>query len=180
LINDGEYHKMINRITSLNNPNFFFMTYEGFAVTNLLLVPRFFFTPDIIIKRKPLSPNARRAGWTGCIIDISALPNNGRIYIVKDKQVVEERQVLQNYAKTVALQTDNINSRGWLMDTMKCVDAIVNDTFGLDEIYAFENVLKTKHPDNNFIKDKLRQQLQMLRDKGFIEFLGRGRYRKLK
>lgn len=180
LINDGEYHKMIYRITSLNNPNFFFMAYDDYTVTNLILVPRFFFTPNIIIKRKPLSQNARRAGWTGCNIDISAVPSNGRIFIVKDKKVVDEEQVLRSYAKTIALQTDNMKSRGWLMDTMKCVDAIVGDTFCLDDIYSFEKILKAKHPDNNFIKDKLRQQLQMLRDKGFVEFLGRGHYRKLK
>ena len=49
----------------------------------------------------------------------------------------------------------------------------------LNQIYSFENELKIKHPENNFIKDKLRQQLQYLRDKGFIEFLGNGHYRKI-
>jgi type II restriction enzyme len=33
---------------------------------------------------------------------------------------------------------------------------------------------------NNFIKDKIRQQLQLLRDKGMIEFVGRGNYKKVK
>lgn len=66
------------------------------------------------------------------------------------------------------------------MDTMKCVDSIEGDDFCLDDIYAFEGVLKATHPGNNFIKDKLRQQLQVLRDKGFIEFVGRGHYRKLR
>ena len=32
---------------------------------------------------------------------------------------------------------------------------------------------------NNFIKDKIRQQLQLLRDKGIIEFVGRGNYKKV-
>ncbi|MBL7991777.1 MAG: restriction endonuclease, partial [Candidatus Kapabacteria bacterium] len=31
---------------------------------------------------------------------------------------------------------------------------------------------------NNFIKDKIRQQLQVLRDKGIIEFVSRGIYQK--
>ena len=39
--------------------------------------------------------------------------------------------------------------------------------------------LKNKHPENNFIKDKIRQQLQNLRDKGFIEFTSRGNYKKI-
>ena len=33
------------------------------------------------------------------------------------------------------------------------------------------------HPDNRHVLDKIRQQLQVLRDMGFVEFLGRGRYR---
>jgi type II restriction enzyme len=33
------------------------------------------------------------------------------------------------------------------------------------------------HPDNRHVPDKIRQQLQVLRDLGFVEFLGGGRYR---
>ena len=44
---------------------------------------------------------------------------------------------------------------------------------------SFEHVLKTKFPRNRFIKDKIRQQLQVLRDRGLLEFSGKGRYRKL-
>ena len=51
-------------------------------------------------------------------------------------------------------------------------------TFTLDEIYKFEKILRTKYPSNNFVKDKIRQQLQILRDKGVISFMGRGVYKK--
>lgn len=33
--------------------------------------------------------------------------------------------------------------------------------------------------ENHHVKDKIRQQLQMLRDNGIIEFTGRGHYRKI-
>lgn len=46
-------------------------------------------------------------------------------------------------------------------------------------MYKFENMLAFKHPENHHIKDKIRQQLQMLRDHGMIEFTGRGYYRKI-
>ena len=46
--------------------------------------------------------------------------------------------------------------------------------------YELRNKLKVKYPNNNFIKDKIRQQLQVLRDKGIIEFVGRGNYKKVK
>ncbi|MCK5416035.1 hypothetical protein KAI92_01250 [Candidatus Parcubacteria bacterium] len=34
-----------------------------------------------------------------------------------------------------------------------------------------------KHPDNNHVKDKIRQQLQLLQDKGYLSFVSRGRYK---
>ena len=45
-------------------------------------------------------------------------------------------------------------------------------------MYSFVDELQVKHPDNNHIPDKIRQQLQFLRDKGIIEFKGSGVYRK--
>ena len=37
---------------------------------------------------------------------------------------------------------------------------------------------KIRHPENNNIEAKIRQQLQFLRDKGFIQFLSPGQYKK--
>ena len=45
--------------------------------------------------------------------------------------------------------------------------------------YVFADKLKIQHPDNQNIEAKIRQQIQFLRDKGMIEFLERGHYRKL-
>lgn len=59
---DGAYATMIERITSLRNPNFFFLTYADNRVNNFLLVPNTFFVPKIIEKRKPLAATAKRAG----------------------------------------------------------------------------------------------------------------------
>jgi type II restriction enzyme len=41
----------------------------------------------------------------------------------------------------------------------------------------FEDHLQTLHPDNRHVPDKIRQQIQVLRDVGLVEFLGRSRYR---
>ena len=51
--------------------------------------------------------------------------------------------------------------------------------FTLEDVYRFEDYLQTRHPQNSFVKDKIRQQLQILRDKGIIEFVSRGVYRKI-
>lgn len=47
------------------------------------------------------------------------------------------------------------------------------------DVYAYSSDLMKKHPWNSNINAKIRQQLQVLRDKGFIEFAGRGKYRKI-
>ena len=155
------------------------MTYKNYSVSNFILIPNHFFTPRIIEKRKPLAPTAKRAGWVGCNIDISSIPESGKIFIVKNNVELNHEDVIKKYAKTKSLKTSNIETRGWLLDTLSCVEKIPEKEFSLNQIYSFENELKIKHPENNFIKDKLRQQLQYLRDKGFIEFLGNGHYRKI-
>jgi type II restriction enzyme len=73
----------------------------------------------------------------------------------------------------------NTTLKGWKLEVFKCVQQIPNQTFTLQEITKFESQLKKTYPENNFIKDKIRQQLQNLRDLGLIEFLGNGNYKKL-
>ncbi|WP_225872869.1 DpnI domain-containing protein [Flavobacterium turcicum] len=179
IINDGAYDSMIRRITSDTNPNFFFLTYDKNTVNNFLVIPKHFFTPEIIIKRKPLSENAKRAGWIGCNIDISKVPESGRIFIVKNSNIIDQEQVYNKLKNTAFLKSKKLESRGWILDIMICIEEIRKESFTLEDVYSFENKLKIKYPNNNHIKDKIRQQLQFLRDKGLIEFNGRGHYRKI-
>lgn len=180
-ITDGAYSTMIQRINSNQNPNFFFLTYsKNWSVDNFLIIPKQFFTTDIIIKRKPLADTARRAGWVGCNIDISNIAEAGKVFLVKDAKLIDRDIVETSFKKTLFLREKSIESKGWILDLMNCVDMIKKESFSLEEVYKFENKLKLKYPNNNFIKDKIRQQLQILRDKGIIEFTTRGNYKKIK
>lgn len=177
-IADGAYSVMIERILSFNNPNFFFLTYSDNRVNNLVLVPNMFFTPDIIDKRKPLSSTAKRAGWVGCNINIAGIPESGKIFIIKDGRENSPSMVVEHYMTIKNLAINNIGARGWLMDILRCIDNIPEENFSLDEVYSFVDMLKELHPDNNNIHAKIRQQLQLLRDRGVIDFVSRGQYRK--
>lgn len=180
IINDGAYSTMLERISADNNPNFFFLTYsKSYEVQNFLVLPKHFVTSDIILKRKPLAPTARRSGWVGCHINLSKVPSKGKVFLVKDRKFREPEKVAHAFKKTLFLRKQSLKTRGWLLDILKCLDKIPEKEFNLESIYAFEQDLKQRYPDNNHIKDKIRQQLQVLRDKEMIEFLGRGRYRKL-
>ncbi|MDT8375397.1 MAG: DpnI domain-containing protein [Mariprofundaceae bacterium] len=177
---DGAYLTMIERIESDTNPHFFFLTYDKskWSVSNFLIIPKHYFTADIIEKRKPLSSNARRAGWVGCNIDLTKVPEYGRIFLIQNSIATSKEDVHSKWKATAFLRSKKGEARGWILDVMNCVDAIKRDSFTLNDVYAFESSLKEKHPNNNFIKDKIRQQLQILRDKGLIEFKERGTYKK--
>lgn len=181
-INDGAFSTMIERINSVNNPNFFFLTYskKDWLVNDFLIIPKHFFQPEIIEKRKPLSPTAKRAGWIGCNINLQLIPNLGRIFLVKNSSVLSRKEVLETWQKTIFLREKSTEAKGWTLDVLKCLDRISTKEFSLDDVYKFENELKQNHQNNNHVKDKIRQQLQILRDKNIIEFVSRGKYRKVK
>jgi len=60
---------------------------------------------------------------------------------------------------------------------LNVVRALNKDEFTLQDVYAFAGHLEKLHPANRHVRDKIRQQLQVLRDLGLVEFLGDGRYR---
>ena len=179
IINDGEYDTMMARLNDLHNPNFLFMTHIDEYINNFILIPNHFFTPEIIIKRKPLSDNARRAGWVGCNINIADIPQSGKIFIVKDGKEIDRNKVIDDYARIKELKNNSLASRGWMLDVLSCVERAKEDVLSLKEMYEFCDELQEKHRDKAHVKCKIRQQLQFLRDKGLIEFLERGVYRRL-
>jgi len=177
---DGAYSTMITRLKSENNPNFFFLTYDrsSLEIRNFLTIPRYFFVPEIIEERKALSPLARRAGWVGCNIVMSNIPEIGKIFYVQNGVPKSRDEVLEKWSRTEFVRsTHGIEAKGWLLDVLVCVERIKRKEFSLEAVYTFEAYLQAKHPSNHRVREKIRQQLQVLRDKGVIDFLGRGKYR---
>ncbi len=93
---DGAYATMIERLNSDNNPNFFFLTYDKstLEIRNFLTIPKYFFVPSIIEKRKALA------------------------------------------------STGDVESTGWLLDVLLCVERINKSAFWVEEVYAFEGVCR--------------------------------------
>ena len=177
---DGAYRSLMERLNGNRNPNLFLLSYDvnSSEVVNFVVVPKYFFVPSMIEERPPLSPTSRRAGWVGCNIIIGVVPEAGRIHYVTDRSINPKQSVRNMWQQTAFLGGASGVKRGWLIDIIGCVERIPSDEFYLEDIYRFESELAVKHPDNTHIKDKIRQQLQVLRDKGYLTFLGRGRYRK--
>ena len=90
-----------------------------------------------------------------------------------------QKVVLEKWQKTVfLLEEKEQTAKKWLLDVMDCVDAIPSDSFSIADMYSFEQRLRKLHPDNRHVRDKIRQQLQKLRDYGYISFSSRGNYTK--
>lgn len=176
---DGGYDAMIKSISSGKGANFFALSYDAaqWRVKDFIVIPKHFFVPEVIEKRKPLSKTAERAKWVGCNIKIALLPESGKVYVVRSGVAQPKREVLAAWQKVLFLKsTRNSEAKGWLLHTMKCIEWLQKDSFALSEIYAFEEHFKLLHPDNTHVKDKIRQQLQILRDRGYLNFLGNGNY----
>ena len=178
-IMDSEYHTMMNAIQNDLSPNLMLLHYskETWKVQDLLLIPRHLIVPSVIEKRNPLGPGARRAGWTGCNILLTNIPSTGRIFVIEDSTIHHPNIVREEWAKLRFIGKMESESRGWLVDILRCVQSLGQKRFTLQEIYSqFEDELSRLHPQNKNIRPKIRQQLQILRDKRQIRFVGKGIY----
>jgi len=176
---DGAFRTMCERLASSNNPNLLLLNYDlaRLSVKNAFIVPKHFFVREIIEERKPLAETARRAGWVGCNILLKDIPEAGKIFFVRNGQPQPKEIVLAEWERTLFLRQQNIEGRGWLVEVMKCVEAIGKTEFDLDDVYRFEPRLSLIYPGNSNVKPKIRQKLQELRDHGYLDFISRGRYR---
>jgi type II restriction enzyme len=184
-ITDGAYESMMDAVRHDRTPNFYFMQYElaTWRIVNLLLIPHFAFPPSAIIKRKPLSATARRAGWVGCNFALDRIPIDARINVIRDQIISPAGEVRARFRKVKPLSELSVTERGWTLDVLNLVNRLRSADFGLrnkefknEDIYAYERELEALHPGNRHIRDKIRQQLQVLRDRGFLLHLSRNRW----
>ncbi|MFA5994045.1 MAG: DpnI domain-containing protein, partial [Parcubacteria group bacterium] len=148
------------------------------VVDDFFVVPKYFFVPEIIEKRKALNETAKRAGWIGSNILFSKIPTSGKIFYIENGKEISKKDVLQKWQKIAFLKkVTKPELKGWILDTMNCIEELGKNEFSLAEIYQFERDLEKIHPENNNIKAKIRQQLQFLRDKGYLEFIEPGKYK---
>lgn len=117
------------------------------------------------------------------------MPASGRIPLITRGAHVPKGEVLDRWRATrrrramrvsSILKDAGLNARGWLLAVMKAVDAVGRPEFTLDDVYVHETALSALYPDNRNVRPKIRQQLQVLRDRGWLEFTARrGTYRRV-
>lgn len=175
---DAGYDAMIRAIRSDRVPNLLVLQYSPtWCIQNLLLIPRFFLSESAIERRKPLGAGARRAGWVGCNILLGRIAPDGKIGMISNGIPVAEQTVRDEFSRICELARVPPTLRGWVVDVLRVVRRLGTPRFSLRDIYAFEAELQAAHPLNRNVRPKIRQQLQVLRDIGLLEFTGRGNYK---
>jgi type II restriction enzyme len=118
--------------------------------------------------------------------------------------IVSPEEVRAQFRRVKPLIDIPITQRGWTLDVLNAIRRLVdsrrrgNESFiknrknvGLltssptgetkefttADAYAFARELEQLHPDNRHVRDKIRQQLQVLRDLGWLLHIGRGEWR---
>ncbi len=177
---DGAYEPLMNRILDGSAPTLMMLERnDQWKIENLTAIHHLFLTPNVIVQRKPLSSTARRAGWVGCNIRLDQIAQDARISVVGDGRPCEPRLVRSTFRRFNGLKEIAPSARGWTTLTLRIIRGLDSSEFSLDSVYAEEESFRAAYPDNNNIRAKIRQQLQILRDCGYLQFQGKGKYRML-
>jgi type II restriction enzyme len=175
---DAAYGAMRRAIEQDRTPNLFVVHYnrEQWCVQSVILIPHFAFSLSAVEARKPLGATARRAGWIGCNILLDRIPADAKIAVVANGVPASASEVRSRYSRLQPIEKLDSRARGWTLDVLRIIRNLNKQTFSLEEVYSFQDTLSQLHPSNRHIREKIRQQLQVLRDLGFVHFLGGGRY----
>ena len=177
---DGAYGSLMSRIQSESVPTLMLLERsDDWQVQGLTAIHHLFLTAEVVEKRKPLSQAARRAGWIGCNIRLDLIVPDAKIQVIRDGQPADQGLVRESFRRFNRLRELPPKSRGWANLTLRIVRSLHASEFALSDVYGMEQSFATSYPENNNIRAKVRQQLQVLRDLGYIEFRGPGRYRLL-
>jgi type II restriction enzyme len=114
--------------------------------------------------------------------------------------IVPPEEVRAKYKRVKPLKDISVTQRGWTLDVLNIVRRLCDRSSGREsahfipsslsrltsaatgifttaDVYAFERELEKLHPDNRHVRDKIRQQLQILRDLGLLLHVERGLWR---
>jgi len=178
-IPDAAYWVMHRLIRTGNAPSLFALHYSPYnwTVRNLLLIPSFAISRSAILRRKPTWPKGRKRPWVGCDYALDRIPTDARIPVVAEGRILSVSRVRDQFERLQWVRRQRWYNRGWTMDVLRVVRALGKREFTLSEMYSRAERLRQLHPENRHVEPKIRQQLQRLRDFGFLEFLSPGHYR---
>jgi len=185
---DGAFDAMMRGIRGGRAPNLLFLRYsieakgaanEAWSVDALTALHSVFLTPMIVEKRAPLAATARRAGWVGCNLLLSRVPDDGRIALIRDGVATARTEARRLYALSERFEELKPKERGWSALVLSFVRKLGKEHFTTNDILRFEPEMHAVYPDNSHKREKVRQQLQVLMRLGYIDRTAPSEYRVL-
>lgn len=163
--------------------NLFVLKYsDDFTITNFLVVPKYFFTQDIIEKRneaKVKQKNWNIRLWTWGVIRFDRIPESWKIHYISNGTYKTRTEILNAWKWIKFLEEENDKWKGWIFEIMRCIELMWKVEFTPIELYnKFSDMLIKQYPQNNNIAAKIRQQLQDLERVGYIERISKWIYRR--
>src|ERR1022692_2777240 len=71
---------------------------------------------------------------------------------------------IPKFIRVKPLKELSVKERGWTLDVLNGVRSLGKKEFTNTDAYTLAGQLEKLHPDNRHVRDKIRQQLQVLRD----------------
>ncbi len=174
---DGAYIAMMRRIQTGTVPNIMLLRYGAdWRIDSLSVIHRLFITTEIVEKRRALAETARRAGWIGCNLLIWQLPPEAHIPVVVEGIARSKLETCARYNAISKLAAHAKQDIGWLGQVLAGLRMLGKENFTISDAYSLAARLAAVYPSNRNIHEKIRQQLQLLRDADVIVFHGKGRY----
>ena len=179
-LNDGAFKEIMGRIKSGEAPTLCLLRRTPqWTIEGLNAVHSSFVLPEAIVARRPLSEKAERKRWVGCTIRLDRIDAAAQVGVIDEGVVLPVEQVRRNFQRYLPLAKMSVETRGWTLLTLGIVRGLRKQEFTLSDVYALETRFAMAYPRNHHVRDKIRQQLQVLRKLGVLEFVGRGEYRLL-
>ena len=69
-------------------------------------------------------------------IVLKDVPESGKVWLVRGGEPLERDAVLAQWRSTLFLRDARIGARGWLIETMKCVEAMGRESFTLADAFV--------------------------------------------
>lgn len=84
-------------------------------------------------------------------------PVSRKIRIVSGGNVAARPDVLASVSRAKSLFMEDVGARGWLLDVLGRLESMGGGEFSIGQAYGFCGYLKSLHPRNNFVREKIRQ-----------------------
>ena len=173
---DGSYGAMLKTVRESRTPTFLLLEYSHpWSIDRLRAVHHSLITENAIQPRKPLAVTAKRAGWIGCNIVLSAIALQGQIPLLERGLMGSKLNARNAFTRLERLSLLSAEKRTWAAAILQLTERFPT-RFSLQDMYDSDKELQLLFPNNKNIRPKIRQQLQVLRDAGLITFRGGGEY----